>query len=233
MTFDLLLVDLIVDAISLFREWFLSLVFYLPIFCIALTDSFFTVIVVAHFSLISFWFFVRLPAIMTSVILFGFLGVCGGDRQTTTRKVRGREVHSSYTVYTTAIHGSLHPSSAPAKLRVWSTSSDVVYEDNTIIFVIAKLYTHTNNSILLDSMYIGNVPGDPESSTYEEAVPNIGGGPFVMILGPVVKVADTRASPLKTFTVGASEYVRDKLKYSQILYVLLSFLFRELSIAVY
>jgi hypothetical protein len=159
---------------------------------------------------------------MSALILFGFLGVKDGQRRATTKKNRdGREVQSSHTVYSTAIHGRYGETAAPAELRVWTMSSDAFFPDDSIVFVIAKLFAPPNSPFLLESLYIGNFPGDPDDPSYSDVVPEIDAGPFVMVVGQVIKPPDsTRSGGLKTFTVAASDYVRDEQKYSQILYAL-------------
>jgi hypothetical protein len=153
---------------------------------------------------------------MSSLILFGFLGVRDGQRRTTTKKIRDRkEVKSTHTFYSTAIHGSVQGSSTPAELRVWTPSSDFIYPDNTIMFVIAKAFVLAERPILLESIYIGNFPGNPTAPGYPDGVPEVNGGPFIIASGQIISVPDARPTVLKTFTVAASDYVRDETRFSQ------------------
>jgi hypothetical protein len=131
-----------------------------------------------------------------------------------------RRCNRFHTVYKTAIHGHYRETAVPAKLRVWTTSSDVFYPDNTVVFVIGKLFAPANNTFLLECVYMGNVPGDPSDPLYQETVPELDAGPFVVVVGQVIKPADSSHSGiLKSFTVTASDYVRDEQKFSQVLYV--------------
>jgi hypothetical protein len=156
---------------------------------------------------------------MSALILFGFLGVRDGHRKSTAKKNHdGRDIQSFHTVYTTAIHGRLGDTAVPAELRVWTMASDVFYPDDTIVFVIAKLFAPANDTFLLECIYIGNFPGDPNDSSYSDMVPEVDAGPFIVAVGQVIRPADSsRSSGLKTFTVAASDYVRDEQKFSQIL----------------
>lgn len=157
---------------------------------------------------------------MTSCILFGFLGVRDGRRESFTKKNKeGREIRSSYTLYSTSINPP-HGDSVSAILRNWTPSSESFYPDDSIVFVIAKLYAPANQSFLLECLCLSNFPGDPEHPTYGENIPDLDSGPFVIALGQVVRPADpSRQSLLKTFTLGVSDYVRDEQRYSNILWV--------------
>jgi hypothetical protein len=97
-------------------------------------------------------------------------------------------------------------------------ASDFFYPDDTIVFVIAKLFTPTNNMFLLECIYIGNFPGDPNDSSYSDIVPEVDVGPFIVAVGQVIRPPNSsRSGGLKMFTVAASDDVCDEQKFSQIL----------------
>src|SRR5262245_44954559 len=137
---------------------------------------------------------------MSALLLFGFLGVRDGRHTSITKKNRdGKDVQSFYTVYSTCVQCQHNEAGAPAELRLWSSSSAVILPDDTIVFVIAKLFAPTNGPFLLECIYVGNFPGDPDDSSYADVVPEVDAGPFVVVVGQVIKVPDIRSSPLKTF----------------------------------
>jgi hypothetical protein len=156
---------------------------------------------------------------MSALLLFGFLGVRDGRRKATAKKNRdGRDIQSFHTVYTTAIHGRYGDTAVPAELRVWTTSSEVFYPDDTVVFVIAKLFAPANDTFLLECLYMGNFPGDPNDPSYTDVIPEVDAGPFIVAVGQVLKLPDSsRTGGLKTFVVVASDYVRDEQKFSHIM----------------
>jgi hypothetical protein len=95
----------------------------------------------------------------------------------------GGEVQSFHTIYMTAIHGHYRDTAVPAELRVWTISSNFFYPDDTVVFVIAKLFTPTNNTFLLESLYIGNFPDDLNDSSYIDIIPEVDAGPFIVAVG--------------------------------------------------
>jgi hypothetical protein len=156
---------------------------------------------------------------MSALLLFGFLGIRDGHCKATAKKnCDGREVQSFHTIYTTAIHGRYGDTAVPAELCVWTMSSDFFYPDDTVVFIIAKLFAPANDTFLLESLYIGNFPGDPNDSSYIDIVPEVDVGPFIVAVGQVIKAPDVSWSGgLKTFTIVTSDYVCDEQKFSHIL----------------
>lgn len=102
-----------------------------------------------------------LPAIMSAFILTGFLGVANNRRDSRLTKNRsGKEVRSYHTYYSTALH-TAQGQSNEVELRVWNSSSDTFYPDDTILYTMAKMYAPPNQPFLLEAMHVAPVPGDP------------------------------------------------------------------------
>jgi len=99
---------------------------------------------------------------------------------------------------------------------VWSPSSDTIYVNNTIVFLIAKVFTLADNPVLLESMYIRNYLGNPSSPGYGDLLSDVNAGTFFIASRTVISVPDAVPSMLKMFMVAASDYIRDEMKYSQI-----------------
>jgi hypothetical protein len=177
-------------------------------FTTTLTIRFLIALIIHQFPLFSLSLF-HSPQSMSALLLFGFLGVRDGHRKATAKKNRdSQDIQSFHTIYATAIHGYHGDTAVPAELHVWTTSSDVFYPDNTIVFVIAKLFAPANDTFLLECLYIGNFPGNPDDPSYTDIVPEVDAGPFIVAVGQVIGAADSsRSSSLKTFTVAASDYV--------------------------
>jgi hypothetical protein len=100
--------------------------------------------------------------------------------------------------YTTAIQCVEHDHSLPADVRIYSTSTDPILENNTVAFVIAKVFAPIGSTILLDAFYLVPLPGD---RSYDDALPDIPIS-FVTTLGHVTRANDSSAtSSLKTFVL--------------------------------
>ena len=81
--------------------------------------------------------------------------------------------------YTTTIQ-CISPLYLPADLCIYSPINDIVHADDTIAFVIARLYVLPTGDVLLDEICIIPCPGDPSSDSYNETVANF---QFLMVYG--------------------------------------------------
>lgn len=151
-----------------------------------------------------------------SFTVFGFFGLAGAERVSTTRS-SGKEIW--HRVYTTSLQCSsgIH---IPAKLRIYSPFNDIVHADNTIAFVVAKAFCPPNETALLDAYHIFPVPGNPADEDYESLAPDCP-HPFVTGVGTVSGRAEVLADGVtKVFSVILNEYVRDSVRISTVQYVL-------------
>ena len=104
-----------------------------------------------------------------SYLATGFFALSGGHRiQSTTTS--GRSVNHCY--YSTAIKTSVrtHDSSEflPATLSAYSPTGETPLPDDTIVFVVAKVFTPDGDKpVELEALHIRAVPGDPQADTYE------------------------------------------------------------------
>lgn len=112
-----------------------------------------------------------------------------------------------------------------AELRRYSPPNDAVLADDTIAFVIAKVYVPPANvpgSILLEAIHIAPVPSDPTSDTYEDTVPNFH-YPAVFAQGTVLNNHQEKQSGLVTFPMNVSDYIRGTTKQLTLQCVILIF----------
>jgi hypothetical protein len=83
---------------------------------------------------------------------------------------------------------------------------------------MAKLYAPSNGKVLLDSLRCFPFLGDPTQDDYDnlfpEELPN-----FTFLLGNVPTTHTSNASGSHFFVLNVSEYVRDTVCSSQIMYV--------------
>jgi hypothetical protein len=122
-----------------------------------------------------------------------------------------------YCLYETSIQ-SPSGASRRADLHVYSPVSDPRLPDNTVIFLIAKGYTPSNNGdILLDSIITVPYPGNPNDDTYEDNIINLP-YPFVFVIGHVGAKVEPDLDRRRFFNVIVSEYIRDASKTSTVRY---------------
>ncbi|KAH9948376.1 hypothetical protein B0H21DRAFT_690211 [Amylocystis lapponica] len=145
---------------------------------------------------------------MSTLTTFGFFGL-GAGRRASARTRNGNTTFFCY--YTTTLQCSAG-GMIPAELRVYSPRDDVPLADDTIAFVVARLFVPLNGTALLDAYSLFPVPGDPASDAYEAAIPDMP-YPFVYGLGIVrSKWAPLPDGTSKAFTVDVHERVRDEQK---------------------
>ncbi|KAH9916160.1 hypothetical protein B0H21DRAFT_886979 [Amylocystis lapponica] len=149
---------------------------------------------------------------MSTFTTFGFFGL-GAGRRASARTRNGNTTFFCY--YTTTLQCS-DGDMIPAELRVYSPRDDVPHPDDTIAFVVAKLFVPLKGTALLDAYSVYAVPGDPASDTYEASIPDMP-YPFVYGLG----IVRSKWGPLpdgtsKAFIVDVHERVRDEAKPSSV-----------------
>ncbi|KAI5980706.1 hypothetical protein EDD15DRAFT_2117040, partial [Pisolithus albus] len=146
---------------------------------------------------------------MSAIIVFGFFALANGDRVKTFRA--GTSTATYHCIYETTIQctsGALFP----AMLRVYSPYNDVALPDNTVAFVSAKVCIPASipsDPVLLEGICVVAVPGDPNSDSYEQGIPDFP-YPMVVGLGSVTSPPRTLSNGTsKAFDVVSTDYVRD------------------------
>lgn len=121
---------------------------------------------------------------MSSFIIVGFVGLTSGRRvRSDVTRPDGTPLVLWHVIYDTCIICA-QPPSLPAELRKYSPINDVVYPDDTVAFIVAKAYVppvNISKTVLLDTILMIPVPGDPSSTEYDEHVPDLQGGVVLKI----------------------------------------------------
>ncbi|KAI6106361.1 hypothetical protein EDD17DRAFT_1479806 [Pisolithus thermaeus] len=114
-------------------------------------------------------------------------------------------------LYTTALH-STGSFSFPGELCIYSPFNDVILPDNTVGYVMVRVYFPPNmcgEKILLEASHFFPLPGDPSSDAYEPSILSCL-MPFVLALGSVPSHPSTLSdSSSHMFMVVISNYVQD------------------------
>ncbi|KAJ6553864.1 hypothetical protein B0H10DRAFT_2446622 [Mycena sp. CBHHK59/15] len=161
------------------------------------------------------------PPPMSSFNAFGFFALAGGRRLAT------QAAGSTYPVYHCHYHTALKsPTSLlnlstvnsddsidieyehlAANLRVYSGSGDAPLPDNTVAFVIAKVFAATGKTIELDALFVAPLPGDVDDEHYQDNIPSL--PVFIYAVGhiPANHSAQTLTDGSKTFTMTVGDYV--------------------------
>ena len=130
-----------------------------------------------------------------------------------------RDHTDNFIYYDTSIDciGSNHP--IPAELRRYPVPEEGAIADNAVAYLTAKIYipTSTNEPILLDALETDAVPGDPASPTYLLSVPRTK-TPTVFANGVVSDTNRSSNDSVVTFRLTVSEFVRNSVKQSNLLY---------------
>ncbi|KAJ7862451.1 hypothetical protein B0H14DRAFT_2204764, partial [Mycena olivaceomarginata] len=101
---------------------------------------------------------------MSSFNVFGFFALTAGKRVATQPAGATYPIH--HCIYTTSLKSSDNVYVA-ANLRVYSGAGDAPLPDNTITFVVAKVFAPTGKPVELDGLYISAMPGNVNSYEYE------------------------------------------------------------------
>ena len=158
---------------------------------------------------------------MSTFTTAGFFGLTSGCHICTeVAKTNGSTQGVYYIHYITSVNCSV---SGPisAELRKYSPPNDTVLADNTIAFVIAKVYVPPANvpgNILLEAIHIAPVPGDPTSEAYEDSVPDFR-FPAIFAHGCVINEHQEEKLGVVTFPMVVSDYIRGGTKQSTLQYV--------------
>jgi hypothetical protein len=152
----------------------------------------------------------------SSAIIVGFFGLTEGC--CLIREENGELVNTYYTLYHTMISALNADDYIDADIRIYSPLHTPLLPNMTIAYITAKLYAPSNGKVLLNSLCCFPFLGDPTQDDYDnlfpDELPN-----FVFLLGNVPTAHTSNASGSHFFMLNVSEYVRDTVRSSQIMYV--------------
>ncbi|KAJ7620030.1 hypothetical protein B0H17DRAFT_1088843 [Mycena rosella] len=150
---------------------------------------------------------------MSSFNAFGFFALAGGTRIATT--VPGAAYAKHHVHYTTSLK-TLENSYVAATLRVYSGVGDAPLPDNTIAFVVAKVFVPNGQPVELDALSFAAIPGDVDGANYQDQIPDC-----PVYLYGVGHIPDHHAPQVlndgaRIFTVCLSDYIAGGLKDSTV-----------------
>ena len=135
--------------------------------------------------------------------------------ETQNKKMDGSIVVTNHDVYTSCVICS-DSISMPAEVRKYSTSKDIILQDKTVAYIVAKLNVPpAGGPILIEAWHVAPVPGDPSSDEYNSHIPDFL-RPIVVGLGVVAAGPDALPGGAVTFPVTVSDYVRGGVKESTV-----------------
>lgn len=157
---------------------------------------------------------------MSSLNIFGFFALANGHRVRTVRPGSTSAVY--HTLYDSALQCAQGPA-LPADIRIYSPMGDALLQDNTVVFLLGKLWTPSTDTIHIDTVLCIPFPGDPSSDSYEDTLPDAQ-YPFIVGLGNVSATVPLSADDTPVpIPVRMTEWVRDELRSSSIVYVYVLF----------
>ncbi|EJD45350.1 hypothetical protein AURDEDRAFT_41312, partial [Auricularia subglabra TFB-10046 SS5] len=136
----------------------------------------------------------------------GYLAVCNGRRLASENPSTKKTTNHMY--YDTVIQTM--GVDIPAEIRQWVPATEAALPDGTIVDVITKVHAPANSKAMLDIVQFLPFPGDANSSSYEENMPD---RPFptLFVLGNTCGAPETMDDGVSLgYLVSTSEYVRDQ-----------------------
>lgn len=154
--------------------------------------------------------------IMSSLNVFGFFNLSNGHRIHTVWPSSTSTIY--YTIYDSTIQYVQGPA-LPSDICCYSPMGDAIHPDNTVVFLLGKLWLSPSKGIHINPVFCFLFPGDPTLDLYEDALPNAQ-YPFIVGLGSVsATVPQSIDNTPVPVPVQLTEWVQDKLRSSSILYV--------------
>jgi hypothetical protein len=138
----------------------------------------------------------------SSFLIAGVFDLSDGLRSTDTRY---------YTTYLSAITFVDQPGSHNVSIRKYTATSEHLYDNGTLVYLVAKAALPTNSDGTLDSIYCV-----PFGSSSEDILPSDSTN-TAFVTGTVTSADGTL--PTHTFTVSATEYVRGDSRISHLRFV--------------
>ncbi|EPQ51599.1 hypothetical protein GLOTRDRAFT_48698 [Gloeophyllum trabeum ATCC 11539] len=153
---------------------------------------------------------------MSSFLILGLFALSAGKHVVTSRPAPNSDKTTSHILYGTSLKLT-DQTLVPAELRVWALKSTPILPDDTVVFLLAKACSPadaTAGTVLLDSLVMQAFPGDPDSESYDDHLPD-GLVPWAIAIGRTL----SQTRPLgdgvsKGFEITVSEYVRDEARQS-------------------
>jgi hypothetical protein len=160
---------------------------------------------------------------MSSCCVVGFFCLARGNRIRVNRPNRNGNTRSTssstgtwYAHYDTTI-ACLKDTFCPVDLRVYCPLTDDILPDNSVAFVIGKVFIQTGEQrSLIDAIHLNVFPGDVSCPTYQSTVPQFTYS-FVYGIGSVSGEHQVLNDRSRVFPVSISEYLRDQMKSFQIM----------------
>jgi len=153
---------------------------------------------------------------MSCFLILGFFALLSGQWVCTAiTKVDGLSTSIWHIHYEMALTCQ-EPPSLPAELRNYSPVNDTVFQDNTVTFMLAKVYVPPGNiagNVLLEAIHVVPLPGDPSDKSYNKHLPNFP-YPLKLGLGTVTSLVETLPDGCISFPVSLSDYMQGNLKQS-------------------
>ena len=131
-----------------------------------------------------------------------------------------RDKSDNFVFYDTSIECSGSPHPIPAELRRYPLAEEPRIVDGAVANITAKLYVPCMNPpqpILLDALETEVFPGDPSDEDYLARIP-VTKSPTIFANGVVSDSNQSSTDSIVTFLLTASEFVRNSLKQTTLLY---------------
>lgn len=149
----------------------------------------------------------------------GFFAFTGGRRITMPKHSTAGRINVTntyYHIYQTTLQCTLD-NYLPAEARIYSPPGSAALPDDTIVKLLARMYTSPTGS-LLDIISMAPVPGDPQAFDYDRGLPD-DRYPHVTLLGAVVGEGEELGDSARAFSVRVSAHVWNERRVSEIKYV--------------
>ena len=112
---------------------------------------------------------------MSTFTLTGFFSLTSGQRVHTELPKPNSSTQGVYYVHYVTSLNTAQTGAISAEIRKYSPPHDIILQNDTIVFVVAKAYVppgDTTGNMLLEASHIIPVPGNPNSEGYEDLVPD-------------------------------------------------------------
>ncbi|KAH9984944.1 hypothetical protein BJV77DRAFT_1034934 [Russula vinacea] len=131
----------------------------------------------------------------------------------------GRRSHDGHHVHYDTTVACLEGLPIPADVIVECSPSQPLLRDNTAAFVIGRTFVPSRGErgpILLDTLQVSPIPGDPDDASYDTHVPSFS-IPVVIAQGSVASASSTDSCATLSFPLAVSDYVWSSVKRSTVL----------------
>lgn len=152
--------------------------------------------------------------LMSSCNIVGFFCLAQGNRIWVNKAIRNGGSRSTsagsvgtwYTHYDTTI-SCIKDTFASADLRVYCPLNDVVFPNNSIAFVIGKVFIQTGEQcLLIDATHFHVIPGDVSSLNYQDSLPSFVNS-YIYSVGTVCGKHQVLEDRSRVFPVSVLEFL--------------------------